>query len=44
MTKLNLNHNKWKFPFDWVKIKLDQMDFVFETLKLFDNNNTQEKT
>lgn len=40
MSKLGLK--KWKFPYDWVKIKLNEIDFVFEVLEKYEKDKKTE--
>ena len=41
MTKINCN--RWNFPFDWVSIKLKEIDQVFDTLEIFDKETLDKE-
>lgn len=30
---------QWHFPFDWVKQKMDEIEFVFQTMKLLEKES-----
>jgi len=40
MNKLGLK--KWEFPYDWVKIKLNEIDYVFEILEKYEKDKKSE--
>ena len=39
LVKLGNPYQYWKYPFDWVKNKLEDLEFVFKALKLIEKEN-----
>lgn len=38
----NLSLNKWEFPYDWVKTKLNEIDHVFEILEKYEKDKKSQ--
>lgn len=38
---VKLNNSFWKFPYDWVKYKLREIDGLFDIIKIFEDIDTK---